>query len=277
MINLTQSSWFYDAYVSVGSVGLCPERWVGDTHGQADVVVGRCGGPAPKQNAARSGGLAYCVPPLYPPLASQTVLQDVRSQQRLGVRHTYIYDTDCATPYNFPHVTHLCMRWAHNVLIPDRGQNWMINECLLRAASDGWEWALMKDVDESIVFRTPPSVSYPLSVLARRSDVDVITFGRMYDGAPQCSSSWWGWGAWGAWIAWLRGKSVQSIEDDRYMCLGSRGRRKWMSRTTNSVWFGNIHEVRSCVATCRIWNLDSREIWLNHSRVKSTYVSMPRG
>jgi hypothetical protein len=248
-----------NAYVSLASLALCPEKWVGPQTRLADVVVGRCG---PLSGATRRGSVAYCVPPLYGE-ARSVVLQDVRKHQALGVDHTYIYDTECDVPLNIdPTVTtHLCMPWVHNVRILQRGQQWMNHECLLRAARDGWEWVIAKDVDETIMtshlrasFAAPEHIPL-LRTLARRRDLDVITFGRMYGQKPQCI-------------------------DNPHMCLKWHGYRKWMARASR-VWIARIHFVQTCAPErCRTLDMNSSEIWLNHSmrtRGKGWYRGMPKG
>ena len=217
MIHLANTSLFGDAaYVSLASLDvnrnrrnrrsahltLCPEKWVGETHRKADVVVGRCG---PVPGSARRGSIAYCVPPLYG-TARAVVLEDIREHMRMGVDHAYVYDTECEEPLDGDPrlITHLCMKWVRDVLIHSRGQNWSIHECLLRAARDGWEWVLAKDVDEAVTASALPAPDDAglLRTLAQRRDVDVITFGRMHGRTP-----------------WMR------CRNNPYMCVGwNRGR-----------------------------------------------------
>ncbi|XRB14260.1 hypothetical protein RI054_08g40990 [Pseudoscourfieldia marina] len=269
MIHLANMSSFGDAaYVSLASLAhltLCPEKWVGETHRKADVVVGRCG---PVPGSARRGSIAYCVPPLYG-TARAVVLEDIREHMRMGVDHAYVYDTECEEPLDGDPrlITHLCMKWVRDVLIHSRGQNWSIHECLLRAARDGWEWVLAKDVDEAVTASALPAPDDAglLRTLAQRRDVDVITFGRMHGRTP-----------------WMR------CRNNPYMCVGWKGRRKWMARA-RSVWTAQIHEVPECMAaqkeegaSCRTLDLNSSQIWLNHSPRRSTYREyvrhgMPRG
>ena len=269
MIHLAKTSSFGDAaYVSLASLAhltLCPEKWVGETHRKADVVVGRCG---PVPGSARRGSIAYCVPPLYG-TARAVVLEDIQEHMRMGVDHAYVYDTECEEPLDGDPrlITHLCMKWVRDVLIHSRGQNWSIHECLLRAARDGWEWVLAKDVDEAVTASALPAPDDAglLRTLAQRRDVDVITFGRMHGRTP-----------------WMR------CRNNPYMCVGWKGRRKWMARA-RSVWTAQIHEVPECMAaqeeegaSCRTLDLNSSQIWLNHSPGRSTYREyvrhgMPRG
>ena len=169
----------------------------------------------------------------------------------MGVDHAYVYDTECEKPLDVDPrlMTHLCMQWVRDVLIHSRGQNWSIHECLLRAARDGYEWVLSKDVDETVTASALPAPDDAglLRTLAQRRDVDVITFSRM---RPAVHG--------------------QTPRPDRKCpknvhVVGRWGCRKWMARA-RSVWTAQIHHVINCVpAHCRVLDLNATHIWLKHS------------
>jgi hypothetical protein len=245
MLLLSNTSILKHAYVTLNPLHLCPERMVGDRHGFTDVFVGICN----HTNKSTQKGIAYCIPPIYN-MDLGRLSADITYHKNMGIEHAYIYDAECQRSIHIPESTHLCMNWTRTVRIHQRGQNWHINDCIHRAADDGWEWVLTKDVDEHLTFARPMSINDLVA-----TNADVYTFGRVYEnGQTACTD-----------------KRYAGTSDRTHLCLRWGGYRKYIVRT-NAVWYANIHSVDSCISRkCNVKNILSNVIWLNHTKKKSHY------
>lgn len=193
--------------------------------------------------------------------------------RKLGVRWVYLY-TAFALPaaltlgqLQLEGVTLLHLPWIERVPhIHSRGQNWQIQDCVHRAASRGYAWALNIDVDEFVILHPQPTLI--AFVLARGRWADAFTFGsRNAPTIRQASTA-------NVTCMWRKAGVSSGL------CLGYRGMRKHLSRTHN-VWTLRIHNVDRCKSTagCRATHLDAkRGTYLAHLRNDNYdhyYTGMP--
>ena len=134
------------------------------------------------------------------------------------------------------------------------GQNWVLNDCHQRAASQGFGWALAVDLDE--VLELGPNRT--LADLAR-DPVDAHTFGSSAERPRPCGAPC----AAGAAPPPLKPHCVRCGDCER--CLRNRGRRKHLARLARVVG-ANIHFVapRACAPPCRVRDHATTCAWLRH-------------
>lgn len=231
---------------------------------------------ASRENAG-SVRAALCIPAIYGKLpvdggkspTPEGILQHHRLNRQLGFAHTYVYVANSSwrlPPPVPPGITLLYTPWVNGMHVATRGQVWQNNDCLHRAAADGFAWALLADADELL--------SVPVhEVLSAQSEaVDIVSIGlqqvhnRTLAGLaaaqPSCNSV-------PLFDGWLR-QNKWSIFDwlgiSENVCLGASGRRKNLVRT-RTVWACHIHWCLKCVhGPCVVNNTHTNDVSLLEHR-----------
>ena len=167
----------------------------------------------------------------------------------------------------FLNVTVLHLPWLESITMDKCGrrsqctnaQNWQVNDCIHRAASQGIGYVLSIDFDEFVMLSSVPHMMALVS-----SAKEVVTLqsrqqnpGTWANGTLVCHE-----------VPWISAK---------WLCTRQYGRRKHIVRTT-SVWIANIHWVDRCKPKahectvgrcrprpCRVLNLDARNDWMLHN------------
>ena len=256
----------YSAVTFVGEppVGLPPtcrqttaSRWWGEIGLPVTVALCPSAVERPPREQAGPARAAVCVPAIYGKLPADggksptpdDILQHHRRNQNLGFAHTYVYVANSSwrlPPPAPPGLTLLYTPWVDGMRVATRGQVWQNNDCLHRAAADGFDWVLLADADELL------SVPVDEVLSAQDESVDVVSIGlqqvhnRTAAGVaaaqPSCNSVplfdlWLRRHKWGL-FDWL-GISEQ-------VCLGGNGRRKNLVRTKRA-WACHNHWCLKCV------------------------------
>ena len=276
--------------------GACPSRKVGKALGGSDAHVFACNATANPvaQPWRRPHGTAACVPSIYRRMIEgsgadrsqpadsaadghdRRVATFMKHHRSLGIRHFFVYacDAACGNHSSFwsSDTTVVITPWCTTIGMSMRGQNYMLNECIQRAAAAGYEWVLSADIDELLTFRPGLSLktllAHGVSGAPHSPAVppDVFTFGsrrvwRWPNGTiannerVECSGRWNEYG---------------KPHVSRNMCTGFDGHRKHLTRA-NRIWSANLHFVWTdgCrtgtkPAQCSVVNLDASDAWLYH-------------
>ena len=142
------------------------------------------------RRAASTPTFAACIPPIYGSrVQTSDVAQHRMHHRRLGVSHTYLYVVNMSwtwTAQPLEDVTLLYLPWVSDFVLHSRGQKWQVNDCIHRAAVDGYTWVLSIDLDEFLML----GASYPgestggsmntnvlAALTARHPTADVLTLG----------------------------------------------------------------------------------------------------
>ena len=222
-------------------------------------------------------GVAACVPPIYvvpPPHGSFTATtQQVGAfldhHREMGISRFFMYvcDADVASHISLQSsdTTVLFTTMCTSTNMTMRAQNWMINECIQRAAAANFEWVLSCDIDERLAFE--PGLSLQ-QLLAEHPKADAFTLGsvlrwRHPDGT----------------VAGVRRHCQTRAKPE--MCLGYDGHRKHLTRA-HRLFVANLHFilegewVRRCraghsVDFCHIVHMNSSKAWLYHESATPRY------
>lgn len=263
----------------------CATRFVGDPHRGLDVLVSLCP-TVPRHHTTlptrASPSIALCIPPVYT-LQFDTVRAHIQHHRQAGVNagtFLYVAEESIYRSWRFDaalQVQMLFLPWLAAFFLHQRGQNWQINDCIHRAASQGIDWTLNIDIDEWLCLGLFGSLAELIRRVAGAS-TDVLTFGSRasvrFDAKMAASEP----------IYCLPCKRGVCIVDGRVtprdLCTRHHGRRKHLLRT-RSVWVANIHYVDHCkprydgteselsraAIPCRVHDLNASETWLLHANV----------
>jgi len=214
----------------------------------------------------------------------------------LGVDHAYVYTM---IPLNHLSgsgggLTVVSMTWASSTSLHQRGQNWQINDCVHRAAADGFDWSLSVDLDEALMFagadslpspwipwswkwipwRRKPPGSVKAFLQRKRFHPDVYTFGSDLTTEPADYERYKLVGAHRGVTTCLVKNLTSGVLANRQVgakevCVGWQGRRKALMQTRR-VFVANIHFTRQCrtgrvLRRCNVEDLDTETAWLLHS------------
>ena len=161
-----------------------------------DVLVSFCGSCRVAQDDGwtRARGAALCVSnPLFGPSLSPTGLawlgRYLDHYRALGLHHAFLYtramrDWQATLQVN----SSMPATWI-DLTFPTAnlwysGQTWAINDCLSRAASQAFSWALTVDVDEVLALAQGRTLGHLLS--ARGPDAEVLYLQAVYRAAMPC-------------------------------------------------------------------------------------------
>ena len=203
---------------------------------------------APKM-IKESSGLAACLPPIYGSIGLSNITNFIEDHKKIGVQHFFIYFANCSNPLQYDlrnfrtETSLLCMPWVYDeVNIHQRGQIWHMNDCVHRAATVGWKWILLNDLDERLQASTDFLDSF--------AKYDVITFGSKVNNKTTCVDS--------------------RFKRNTDMCLRWGGWRKLIVRATN-ILSVHIHFGVNCLnhtnyspKTCIVCNVPANKFWMNH-------------
>ena len=107
--------------------------------------------PTPWSN--RTSSIAMCIPPVYGNVTLIDVLSHVHHHREIGVTHTFLYMAEVMpwSALDLPSdITLIDLPWIPLFRTSRRAQGWQTNDCIHRAASAGYEWALSIDGDEFV-------------------------------------------------------------------------------------------------------------------------------
>ena len=207
-------------------------------------------------------GFAACIPPLYGNISTGEVSSYINYHKSIGIQHFFFYFTNCSQEQNIIfddfRISTICTPWVNHVRkIHQRGQLFHMNDCIHRAASIGWKWVLLNDLDERL--------HVPFNFFNGRMD-DVITFGSLMDNNITCI-------------------------DPRYQktpnfCLRWGGWRKMVVQA-HSIWNIYVHFPDACVENikekqCNTTNVDANIYYIDHLRKQkqlfhAKYEGIPGG
>lgn len=270
-----------DLFAQNDSSAPCHERKKSDKkvgyHGTGhDVIVAGCDASEEIAVVTRkpqsAEGVAACVPPLYArdlDAHFRMVNTFMTTHRALGIDRFFIYTCDAAS------ANHSSLQQSDTTLILTtfcatsrmtmRGQNWMINDCIHRAAAANVEWVLSCDIDERLAFHPTLGLRELLNSDAART-ADVLTLG---------SKQVWRWPN-GTIKNTLLHCFGGSPRKDPRLCIGFYGHRKHFTRAQH-VWLANLHfvavgtYVRRCrdglaERKCNIVDVRANESWLFHEK-----------
>ena len=262
----------------------CISKRVGHALWGADANVIACSGDGDASDEWREPrGVAVCVPPIYtlpPPAGNEAktgaqVTEFMKHHRAMGIEHFFIYVCHehfirNQSSLQASDTTVLHTPFCTTVNMTMRAQNWMINECIQRAAAAHYEWVLSCDVDERLGLRD--GLSLPM-LLDDHRDFDVITLGSVLRWRHPNGS-----------VAG-EAKHCQVRNHDRNMCIGFEGHRKHLTRA-HRMYVANLHFVargtwvRQCrsngtdgtvAVACNMVDLSASEAWLYHESASAQY------
>ena len=205
-------------------------------------------------------------------MTSTQVAEFMQHHRSVGIAHFFVYICDdgfgrSQDSLQASDTTVLHTPFCSTVNMTMRAQNWMINECIQRAAAAHYEWVLSSDIDERLGLRDGLSLSALLD--DHRAD-DVLSLGSVLRWRHPNGS-----------VAGTRLHCETGGFRDRYMCLGYEGHRKHLTRASR-LFVANLHFVQSSkrwkqcrngttAVTCTIFDLNATDAWLYHESATSRY------
>lgn len=167
---------------------------------------------------------------------------------------------ECAAPSDRKRHGARC-DFAANRSIMYWGQNFVLNDCLQRAAAEGFDWTLNVDLDELLTFAPP--VRDVVAFLEERPSADVVSLGSAVEAPVPCAAQ----SREAPCVSRPPAQPTCAKCADCALCLRNHGRRKHLSRTRR-VAKANVHFVQAsaCLGEtpCAIDDTPTHTAWLRH-------------
>ena len=249
----------HTVHVHAGTIAFLSKCVSTESKEVRNVFVTQCGRRA---TAEQASGIAYCIPPLYNIDGYDKIKSHIQYYQALGIDKTYVYHTNCDTiPLELDNTTNICMPWVSDIKIHQRGQVWQVNDCIQRAALDGFGWTLHVDIDEYLHLPSQTLLSHYTS-LHNRSDA--ISFGSLRKNRITCHR-------------WNSNRTYPN-----QLCPGANGWRKNLVKTS-TVKVAQTHDVQYCYdKTCETSIINAKNAVIHHTRPGGIpgiqfHKSLPKG
>lgn len=266
----------------------CVASRVGDAHGELgntdEVFVEHCGAPG----ATNGTAVAVCVPTVYgdylaTPRGLRWTSAFLDHYRALGAARVVLYAAAPPAPppalggdVELVHVAWLRSCAARTTRTPGRrhgarcqfaenrsimywGQNFVLNDCLLRSAAAGAGWVLSVDLDELLALPEGGSLR-EFAAAAAAARLDVVTFGSALEAPVPCTDA-----AAAPCAAWAPFCDARRCADCA-RCPRNHGRRKHLARA-GRVGRANVHFVPggACAgAPCASRDAPTAEARLRH-------------
>ena len=254
--------------------------------------------------------VALCIPPLYGKVSPAVLHAHIAHHKRIGVGHAYFYTTPalhCGSKLELAEVARNAEGAVSVFDLPwvdkykgmqsfhgnSGAQVWALNDCIHRAAADGFEWSLNVDLDEFLFLNGAHDIGGLLQIAqheldeepwlsfgGHRAPMEVVTFGSRRARSPHI-------------LALLPPANFSTSAGDAFLppdcdsrppprhirtdtCPGWHGHRKHLVRT-HSVFLAVVHHIHQCWMKrrrasepepymCRPVEMNaSQHVWLEHA------------
>lgn len=279
-----------------GTEGTCAARVVGENHQMKyDVAVSSC---RTRNNECTSelralrprpleDTLTLCIPPVrgdYLLPSMKPYLENyLQYYWRQGVKHSYIYGYREDAPEwlssldSDVEITWIKLTFGSVQNMWYFGQNWVLQDCVSRATSEGFLYMLSIDLDEILTFADPTMTIATYATEMTRHGFDVANFGSSTEtldracgtGPSECDKEPPAYQDISCFVPYSRQcKPITEKSDWRY-CPGFCGHRKHLVYGPR-VMQVNIHYATQCLnGTCTIHTETTDVAWLRHFQGQS--------